>query len=59
MFRRFSSAQRSLDLSFPESRRNLLHVLMHGQPMGRLIAQGGAVTFHYENSWLERHDNFP
>lgn len=27
--------------------------------MGRLIAQGGAVTFHYENSWLERPDNFP
>jgi len=37
----------------------VLHVLMYGQPMGRLIAKGGAVTFHYEDSWRERPDSFP
>jgi len=38
---------------------NVLYVLMYGQPMGRLIAEGGTVSFHYEDSWLERPDNFP
>ena len=37
----------------------VLYVLMYGQPMGRLIAEGGTVSFHYEDSWLERPDNFP
>nr|PZN76871.1 MAG: type II toxin-antitoxin system HipA family toxin [Pseudomonadota bacterium] len=37
----------------------VLYVLMYGQPMGRLIAKGGTVSFHYEDSWLERPDNFP
>ena len=37
----------------------VLHVLMHGQPMGRLVAKGNTVSFHYEDSWLDRPDNFP
>jgi len=40
-------------------REKVLHVLMYGQPMGRLIDKGGAVTFPYEDSWRERPDSFP
>lgn len=37
----------------------VLHVLMHGQPMGRLLTKGSSVSFHYEDSWREQPDNFP
>lgn len=37
----------------------VLHVLMHGQPMGLLIAEGNAVSFHYEETWRDRPDGFP
>lgn len=37
----------------------VLHVLMHGQPMGLLIAKGNAVSFRYEDSWRDRPDSIP
>lgn len=37
----------------------VLHVLMHGQPMGLLIAKGNAVSFQYEDTWRNRSDSFP
>ena len=37
----------------------LLYVLMHGQPMARLIARGKNLTLIYEDAWLSRPDAFP
>lgn len=37
----------------------LLHVLMHGQLMARLVARGNGLTLTYEDAWLARGDAFP
>jgi serine/threonine-protein kinase HipA len=37
----------------------LLHVLMYGQPMARLVARVNRLTFSYEDAWLARRDAFP
>lgn len=37
----------------------ILHVLMHGQPMGRVIASGNKLAFFYEDAWRERADALP
>jgi serine/threonine-protein kinase HipA len=36
----------------------LLHVLMYGQPMARLVARGNNASLTYEDAWLSRRDAF-